>query len=590
MIFFLFPGNISFKNASLVIFVLAIMCRSAILSFLPSEGIIPFLFEDKPIREIKILMAIFDIGTLLILIELLEKRKLDIRWACLYAFNPLILYSFSGQGHFDVMMIFFLLASVYCHDKKYFVRMFILIGISVQIKDVSFLALPFLVNRDNCKWLPISIIVVMLPFLPFLHLGWQPVFFKDLFGFGSDDALNGSIHNLILLGVNDIRTATRISGILFCLFFLATLYVWYLDKKKPLGHDPVQGIFIAFGAFILFSPTLHFWYLSWILPFAILRMNGSWIFLSLFLCICFPAIGISHPTEAWALPWYFQTAGWLLFYILFSFEAYFFSKRIIFYETFLPPETLSVVIPSKNESKRIEMAIKSIRQDPAVNEIIVVDAGSSDNTRDIAAKEGATVILNDHLPENGGGRGGQIFSGVKAATGDVVAIVHADTLVISPVFTRILTTLSAHPDIAGGSVGGKFDKKGPFMTWIELMNAFRSVFLKISFGDQIQFFRREPVLSHHLFPNIPLMEDVELSIRLNTIGRQIFLFGDTISSARRWQTRGAPNSLVVVVFVFRYLFQRLIKPPDTVTMYYTYYKKEHDKIEGKSSKNSKIDV
>ena len=93
----------------------------------------------------------------------------------------------------------------------------------------------------------------------------------------------------------------------------------------------------------------------------------------------------------------------------------------------------------------------------------------------------------------------------------------------------------------------------------------------IGFGDQVQFFRRKPVLERDLFPIIPLMEDVELSLRLKRLGRQAFLFGDALISARRWKIEGFRNSISIICRVALYLWQRIWRKPDTLAMYYSYY-------------------
>ena len=109
------------------------------------------------------------------------------------------------------------------------------------------------------------------------------------------------------------------------------------------------------------------------------------------------------------------------------------------------------------------------------------------------------------------------------------------------------------------------------MRLIETANDFRAAFLGISFGDQIQFFRREPVLKADLFPDIPIMEDVEFGIRLHNLGRQVYLFGDTLISARRWDSTGAGNAFLVVFRVTAYLLKRIRGTPDTEALYRLYY-------------------
>lgn len=84
--------------------------------------------------------------------------------------------------------------------------------------------------------------------------------------------------------------------------------------------------------------------------------------------------------------------------------------------------TVSVVIPAYNESKTVEKVIKVINSLDCVNEIIVVDDGSSDETADTAQNAGATVIVHSKNK----GKGAAIKTGFENSTGDVVAFIDAD--------------------------------------------------------------------------------------------------------------------------------------------------------------------
>lgn len=216
--------------------------------------------------------------------------------------------------------------------------------------------------------------------------------------------------------------------------------------------------------------------------------------------------------------------------------------------------------------------MRSVSKNRQVLEIIVVDGGSSDQTRLFAREAGACVMIHDQPIENGGGRGGQIKTGIKSAKGDVVAILHADSILPGEEIDRIIKMLNAHPGVIGGSVGCRFDSSKPQFRLIELANDFRAAFLKISFGDQVQFFRRQPVVDHDLFPGIPLMEDVELSLRLHRLGRQVHLFGNVLVSTRRWKSIGFKNARWILIQVLTYLITRLWSEPDTVNLYKKYYK------------------
>ena len=105
-------------------------------------------------------------------------------------------------------------------------------------------------------------------------------------------------------------------------------------------------------------------------------------------------------------------------------------------------------------------------RDRAVCEVIVVDGGSSDTTVTLAEQAGARVIQHIVPPEKGGGRGGQILVGIREAKGDVIAIVHADTHVTSPVFSRLLDIFAKQSLIVGEAIGSLLTRPdGVFGYW-----------------------------------------------------------------------------------------------------------------------------
>ncbi len=272
------------------------------------------------------------------------------------------------------------------------------------------------------------------------------------------------------------------------------------------------------------------------------------------------------------LPAWAQMAARIPFLFLFAYE--FFLRRLYRRNNKISSKchSISIIIPTLNESANIFSCIQSVFGNRHVREIIVVDAGSKDQTQRLARQAGARVIVHDKFIENGGGRGGQIKVGVLAACGDVVAIIHADCRLPEIEINRMMDVLNHHPSVIGGAVGCRFDSPELRFRIIELANDFRAAFFKISFGDQVQFFRRQPVVEADLFPGIPLMEDVEFSIRLRRLGRCVYLCGGAWVSTRRWEQKGFRNAGWVFLHVMEYLLKRVWSMPDTAKLYRKYYR------------------
>ncbi len=83
---------------------------------------------------------------------------------------------------------------------------------------------------------------------------------------------------------------------------------------------------------------------------------------------------------------------------------------------------ISIVIPAFNESERIGATVKALKGHPIIDEIIVVDDGSTDDTAVVARNVGAEVVA---LLRNSG-KGSAMNAGIAAAKGDILLLLDAD--------------------------------------------------------------------------------------------------------------------------------------------------------------------
>jgi len=83
---------------------------------------------------------------------------------------------------------------------------------------------------------------------------------------------------------------------------------------------------------------------------------------------------------------------------------------------------ISIVLPAKNEAGAIQQTVKAIKQLNRVDEIIVVNDGSTDDTAQIAEQAGAKVISHPYSK----GNGAAIKTGARNATGDIIIFMDAD--------------------------------------------------------------------------------------------------------------------------------------------------------------------
>lgn len=101
--------------------------------------------------------------------------------------------------------------------------------------------------------------------------------------------------------------------------------------------------------------------------------------------------------------------------------------------------TVSVVLPALNEEKTVAAVVDTIHPllGGLVDELIVLDSGSTDETADRAAAAGATVVSREQaVPEllPVPGKGEVLWRSIAASTGDIIAFVDADLINPDPAF------------------------------------------------------------------------------------------------------------------------------------------------------------
>src|SRR5687767_5737299 len=85
-----------------------------------------------------------------------------------------------------------------------------------------------------------------------------------------------------------------------------------------------------------------------------------------------------------------------------------------------PGAGISVVVPARDEERRLPGCLAALRGDPDLLEVFVVDDESSDRTADVAESHGARVLRGDALPPGWAGKAWALEQGLRAARGELV--------------------------------------------------------------------------------------------------------------------------------------------------------------------------
>jgi rSAM/selenodomain-associated transferase 2 len=191
---------------------------------------------------------------------------------------------------------------------------------------------------------------------------------------------------------------------------------------------------------------------------------------------------------------------------------------------------VSVIIPTLNEENCLAQTLEHVRlHNP--HEIIVVDGGSTDRTREIAA---TTADLFVQAPR---GRGSQMNEGAKVASGKILVFLHADCMLETGALASAEECL-LKPGVAAGCFSMVVASPGVLYRWIDFVADVRVRFAGLIYGDQGMFVRRNLFAQLGGFPTYKLMEDVFFSRTLRRHGRLAVAMRRIFVSPRRWRRNG----------------------------------------------------
>jgi rSAM/selenodomain-associated transferase 2 len=216
---------------------------------------------------------------------------------------------------------------------------------------------------------------------------------------------------------------------------------------------------------------------------------------------------------------------------------------------------ISIIIPVLNDSHALAALLPSLANSSA--EIIVVDGGSTKLPQELVEQYGARLVTS------AAGRATQMNVGAKQATGDVLLFLHADSQLPDSFESAIQSGMEA------GREWGRFDVQlsgqHPMLRVVEWMMNQRSRLTGVCTGDQGIFLTKNAFENVGGYPEIPLMEDIELSVRLKAA--PYCIRQKLVTSSRRWEEKGVYQTIWLMWSLrLRYFFGA--SPESLVQRYY----------------------
>lgn len=199
---------------------------------------------------------------------------------------------------------------------------------------------------------------------------------------------------------------------------------------------------------------------------------------------------------------------------------------------------LRIVMPVLDEAATLPARLAPLQALRARGcEIVVVDGGSSDATRAVAAP------LADEVRQAPRGRASQMNAGARGCRAGALLFLHADTGLPPDADVLVAQALQQR---AWGRFDVRIEGSHPMLAVIGTLMNWRSRLTGMATGDQALFVRRRVFERLGGFAPLPLMEDLELSHRLKAISAPACLRARVTTSGRRWEQHGLWRTVMLM--------------------------------------------
>ena len=277
------------------------------------------IFSGKSITGaiviLRLIIVAADMGTLYFGKKLLEALKLPSTRIFWYILNPFIIIELTGNLHFEGVMIFFLVWSLYLLQSRKWPWAAVILALSISVKLIPIMFLPlfygwFVKKPENVSALSkkyfrligfyaIVGTTVILTFLPFFSMEFITNYSKTIGLWFNAFEFNASIYYIAravgfwVTGYNEIAVIGKILPVVSTLCILGFTFLRTNDTTQKL----TTSIVLAFTVYLFFSTTVHPWYLTTLIALCIFTNYRYPIVWTLVIVLSYFAYSNSYSTE-----------------------------------------------------------------------------------------------------------------------------------------------------------------------------------------------------------------------------------------------------------------------------------------------------
>jgi len=220
---------------------------------------------------IKLILFLFECGTLYLGVKMLKTLKLDPSYILLYALNPLVIIEITGNLHFEGIMLFFFIGSMYWIAKERIYLSATSLALSIGAKLLPLMFLPaillYVLKKSRVvQFLSILFISFGILFFVFfisldvLNLGKSLDLYFQKFEFNASVYYLTRFVGKFLTGYNQIRFIGPFLSLLAVAIIVFKAFDLYKMRHQSV-LDLIDICFMAFVTYLVLATTVHPWYL-----------------------------------------------------------------------------------------------------------------------------------------------------------------------------------------------------------------------------------------------------------------------------------------------------------------------------------------
>jgi len=241
----------------------------AIASYLGGDSIL------GTVVWMRVIIILADVGVFIYGIKLLRLLGKPLWMVLLYYLNPFVILELTGNLHWEGVMGFLLLASVYYLFKYSNIKSAVFMGYAIVLKLLPLITLPLLLKRLWFKKVFIYyiavLVVIILAFAPFLSTDLIDKYGASVGLWFGKFEFNASIYYVVraigfeVTGYNIIGVAGKALPLISAVIIM----VISLSRKQNQPETLLESIVLVFFTYLMFSTTVHPWYLVLPLLFSV---------------------------------------------------------------------------------------------------------------------------------------------------------------------------------------------------------------------------------------------------------------------------------------------------------------------------------